>query len=130
VSPDARIVDASATLAYIFAETGHDIVGESIARGAVISSVNLAEVHSTLLAQGVASSAVVARLKASGLDVEPFEEGDAGVVGALRPLTRSLGLSLADRACLALGIRLGRAVLTADRMLAEAEVGVEVRAIR
>lgn len=129
-SLESGVLDASAALAYIQREAGREVVRGVLSQGAVISTVNLAEVHSTLQAQGKTSHAIVARLKALGLEVEPFEEADAAAVGALRPVTRSLGLSLADRACLALGLRLGRPVLTADRALARADVGVEVRAIR
>jgi PIN domain nuclease of toxin-antitoxin system len=52
------------------------------------------------------------------------------VTGDLVPSTRPLGLSLADRARLALAIRMGRPVLTTDRDLARADVGVEVHSLR
>ncbi len=129
-SPEGCVLDASATLAFIQNERGHEVVREALVIGAAISSVNLAEVHSTLLTQGIPSDKVVARLKAFGLEVEPFGEVDSAVVGALRPATKELGLSLADRACLALGLRLGRRVLVTDRTLAEADVGVNVVLIR
>ena len=48
----------------------------------------------------------------------------------LRTLTRVQGLSLGDRSCLALGLRLGRPVLTADRGWLAVDVGVSVRLIR
>jgi PIN domain nuclease of toxin-antitoxin system len=73
---------------------------------------------------------VAAWLRSFGVSVEPFDESDAALVGSLRPATRSLGLSLADRACLALAVRLGERVLAADRRLADADVGVEVQLIR
>jgi PIN domain nuclease of toxin-antitoxin system len=44
--------------------------------------------------------------------------------------TRGLGLSLADRACLALAIERGAAVLTADRTWAELDLGIEIRLVR
>ena len=86
--------------------------------------------HSTLVEQQAAAEALIARMKAMGLEVEPFDEVDASAAGALRPSTRALGLSLADRACLALGLRLGLPVLAADKALAAADVGVEVVLIR
>ncbi len=127
---ELAVLDASATLALVRRELGREIVAEALLRGAAISSVNLAEVHSVLQLDGVPAGEVVARLKAVGLEVKPFEESDAEAVGDLRPKTKALGLSLADRACLALGMRLGLPVHTADRALAVANVGVEVRAIR
>jgi ribonuclease VapC len=87
-------------------------------------------VHSTLAQQEVAAEELITRVQAMGLEVRPFDDVDASLVGALRPRTRALGLSLADRACLALGLRLGRTVLAADGALREAAVGVEVVLIR
>jgi PIN domain nuclease of toxin-antitoxin system len=51
-------------------------------------------------------------------------------VGLLRPKTKQLGLSLADRACLALGASLERPVLTTDRAWERVDVGVDIRVIR
>ena len=124
------VLDASAALAFIQSEPGDAVVRDALAHGATISSVNLAEVHSRLIAQGAASERVVARLKAIGLEVESFEEADSLAVGAMEPTTRRAGLSLADRACLALAQRLGLRVLATDRALAEADVGVDVVLIR
>ena len=126
----AEVLDASAVLAYVYREPGYERAGDAIFAGSVISAVNLAEVHSTLAEDGVASSEVVERLRVSGLEVEPFDANDAATAGRLRPSTRALGLSLADRACLALAIRLGRPVLTTDRDLARADVGVDMRVLR
>ena len=117
-------------LAYVYREPGYEHAREAIARGSVISAVNLAEVHSTLEEDDAPATAVVERLCIAGLEIEPFGLGDAAAAGRLRPVTRALGLSLADRACLALAIRLGRPVLTTDRDLAKADVGVEIHAIR
>jgi PIN domain nuclease of toxin-antitoxin system len=63
-------------------------------------------------------------------DRVPFDEELARGAGALRPATKSLGLSLGDRACLALAQREGLPVLTADRAWAKLAVGVEVKVIR
>jgi len=130
VSLSGCVLDASAALAFIQSEPGDDVVRDALAHGATISSVNLAEVHSRLIAQGAASERVVARLKAIGLEVESFEEVDSLAVGEMEPTTRRAGLSLADRACLALAQRLGLRVLATDRALAEADVGVDVVVIR
>ncbi len=127
---EAEVLDTSAVLAYVYREPGHERAREALTRGAAMSSVNLAEVHSTLEADGIASEEVVARLTVVGLEIEPFDDADAALVGKLRPVTRTLGLSLADRACLALALRLERPVLTTDRDLARADVGVEVHSIR
>lgn len=130
MSPETWVLDASAVLAYIQDEPGEDIVRGALSEGAAISAVNLAEVHSTLVSSSAASDEIVARMKAVGLYVVPFEEADAAEVGRLRALTRKLGLSLGDRACLALARRLHGAVLTTDGGMRAASVEVDVRLIR
>jgi PIN domain nuclease of toxin-antitoxin system len=61
---------------------------------------------------------------------EPFTTPDAIETARLRPLTRSAGLSLADRACLALGRRLRTTVLTADQAWISLTLDVDIRSIR
>jgi len=46
------------------------------------------------------------------------------------PFTRQQGLSLADRASLSLGLRLGLTVVTCDRAWAELPMEVEVQVLR
>lgn len=70
------------------------------------------------------------QLVESGLRFEPLSEQDAMRAARLRASTRKLGLSLADRCCLALASRLERPVLTADRAWADVDAGVDVRLIR
>jgi PIN domain nuclease of toxin-antitoxin system len=65
-----------------------------------------------------------------GIEVHPFDRESAHVTGALRLATRKLGLSLGDRACIALGLQLERPVLTADRNWRDLEIGAEIRVIR
>ena len=64
------------------------------------------------------------------LTVVPFGPADAVAAARLRAPTRALGLSLGDRACLAVALRFGTAALTADRAWATLDVGVEVRLLR
>ena len=130
------VLDASALFAYLGDEPGADVVAAAIADGATISSVNLAEALSTLANRGADPAAVVAQLTERGLldgaiTVEPFITADATEAARLRPLTRSAGLSLADRACLALARRLGSEALTADRAWLELGLDdIEIRTIR
>jgi ribonuclease VapC len=98
---------------------------------AVVSAVNLAEVAGKLIDAGLSElevSGAIARLQLH--QVEPFDEPMAYDVGALRATTRAAGLSLGDRACLALGRRLSLPVLTADREWAKVKAGVKVKVIR
>jgi PIN domain nuclease of toxin-antitoxin system len=124
------ILDASALLAYLHRERGFEQVRQALLGGAVIGAVNLAEVASVLCARGIDAGLVADRVRALGLHVEPFLEDDALAVGMLRVQTESVGLSLADRACLALARRLGLPVLTSDQRWAELDAGAEIRLLR
>jgi ribonuclease VapC len=131
----APILDASALLAHLRDEPGADVVAEAIASGAVISTVNLAEVFSRAADRGGDPAKLAAELTQSGLldgaiTVEPFTAADAIDAGRLRPLTRNAGLSLGDRACLALARRLDAPALTADTDWQGVAHGVELRPIR
>lgn len=129
------ILDASALLAYLGEEIGSEVVNDAIAEGCVISTVNLAEVLSTLSARGRDSAQITADLTERGLlglaiVVESFILEDAIEAARLRPPMRSHGLSLTDRSCLALARRLEGPVLTADRAWDQLEVGIQVQLIR
>jgi len=129
------VLDASAFLAYLGNETGAAVVADAIAAGATMSTVNLAEVLSTLATRGKDPIEVVSDLTERGLldgavTVEPFTTADATEAARLRPLARSAGLSLADRACLTVARRLAAPLLTADHAWSGLGLGVDVRAIR
>lgn len=129
------VLDASAVLAWVFDEPGADRVDEALLKGAVIHTVNWAEVLSKLAERGVDPGEAEQDLNERGvlgqtLTVDAGQPGDARSVAQLRPLTQSGGLSLGDRYCLALGSRLGRPVLTADRAWGLLNVGVTIELIR
>lgn len=131
----SAVLDASALLAYLRDEPGADAVADAIADGAALSAVNLAEVLGRVADRGSDPVAVAERLTSGGLlggaiTIEPFTAADAGEVARLRPTTRQLGLSLGDRACLALARRLDLPALTADSAWAEVDVPVEIHQIR
>jgi PIN domain nuclease of toxin-antitoxin system len=125
----SAVLDASALLAHIRGERGSDTIAD-LAADALMSTVNLAEVFSRLMEESLTVEQADAIVLRYGIDVVPFDEGLARRAGALRPATKSLGLSLGDRACLALAQRVGLPVLTADRTWAKLAVGVEVKVIR
>jgi PIN domain nuclease of toxin-antitoxin system len=131
----AFVLDASALLAYLHDEAGAAEVTDVLASGATISAANLAEALSKLAERGADAGEVAAKLEYEGLlhgllDVEPLTIEDAIAIADLRPQTRDRGLSLGDRACLALGIRLGIPVVTADRAWAELGAVLEVVEVR
>ena len=123
------VLDASALLALLNSEPGSRIVEESLSSAAV-SAVNLSEVVSKLSERGMPEAEVRTALEGLGLDVRPFDTAMAYSAGTLRPATRGLGLSLGDRACLALGLCLSAPVLTTDRSWKKLKIGVKIRAIR
>jgi len=95
-----------------------------------VSAVNLSEVVAKLSERGVPEKEIRTALDGLGLDVVPFDETTAYRAGLLRRATRSLGLSLGDRACLALALQLAVPVFTTDRSWKTLRIGVKVRAIR
>ena len=122
------ILDASALLAVLLDEPGGAEVAHRI-EGASISSVNLAEVVGRLVDGGAPAATCREVLSALDLRVVPFDEDAAHAAGALRPLTRRAGLSLGDRACLALAMQLDGTALTADRAWKSLRVGVKVEVL-
>ena len=130
------VLDASALLAYLRDEPGAEAVSEAIAGGAAISTVNLAEVLGRVADRGSDPAALVQRMTERGLlggaiAVEPFTTADAVETARLRPLSREAGLSLGDRACLALARRLEVPALTADLAWSQAgDLAVELQQIR
>ena len=126
------VLDASALLAFMLDEDGAADVAAALEGGCAISTVNLAEALSKLAEAGDDPAATLARLEGlgDGLETSALGPDDAVAIARLRPLSRSAGLSLADRACLALAQRLGLPALTADRAWGRAEVAVEIIQIR
>ncbi len=126
----ARVVlDASAILVLLNDEPGAAEVAQAL-EDAAVSAVNLSEVVAKLLEAGMPRAEAEDVLGGLGLDVRPFDEGATWAAAALRAGTRKAGLSLGDRACLALARDLGVPALTADSAWAKVPSGVEVRLVR
>ena len=123
------VLDSSALLAFIQSEPGAEIVSEVIG-DALISSVNFAEVVTKLVSRGSSLDSARTTLGVAEPDVVDFTRLLAEQAGGLVARTRSMGLSLGDRACLALAQREGVPAFTADRAWASLEIGVEIRLIR
>lgn len=122
-----RVVDASTAIAMVRNEPGAGLARTLLRdNGGVISAVNAAEVLGKLAEAGMPLDDAETALTTLGLEVEPFTAARVRGVAALRASTRHLGLSLGDRACLALAIERDAPVLTADRRWAELDLPVEV----
>jgi ribonuclease VapC len=116
-------------LAVLNAETGAEIVIAALG-DAVVSAVNYAELVSKLVERGASRADVSEALSNINMRVVDFDVALAERTGALRLETRHLGLSLTDRACLALAEREGVPALTSDRSWVGAIPNIEIRAIR
>lgn len=126
---DEIVLDASAIIALLRDEPGRELVAASLA-GGILSVVNAAEVLTWAVDRGAPIGQAESSLDALDLRVVPFDRDIAVAAAALRPATRKLGLSLGDRACLALAQALGVPALTADRAWLALDLGIEVRTIR
>jgi PIN domain nuclease of toxin-antitoxin system len=129
VNDGVPIADSSAILALLKQEPFDKLDARRLFR-ATISAVNLSEVLERLCAGGLSESEADEAVAALNLRVADFDEAQARLAAHLRPRTRPAGLSLGDRACLALGLHLGRPVITADRVWTSLDIGVEVVVIR
>jgi ribonuclease VapC len=137
------VLDASAFLAYLRNEAGFLVVESALLQRASISAINWAEVLSKVADLGDDPLALTRKLEAQGLlgrdlEIVTLTQADSLAIAQLRPLTKSMGLSLGDpcgiceaaRACIALGQRLGLPILTGDRVWAELSLNIEIRLIR
>jgi PIN domain nuclease of toxin-antitoxin system len=123
------LLDASAVMALLRGEAGAERVLQVLPDSA-ISAVNYAEVISKLIDFGAPAEQAIAAAGQLALEIVPLDGSMAIHAGALRQATRSRGLSLGDRACLALATQTGLPALTADRAWAELDLEVEVVLIR
>jgi PIN domain nuclease of toxin-antitoxin system len=109
----------------MFGESGAEKVIQLLP-AAEISAVNLAEVAAKMQERGVPDAEIERDIADLRLSVVPFDAEQALGSGKLRLRTRGLGLSLGDRACLALALTRGLPAVTMDRGWAELEIGAEV----
>lgn len=123
------VVDTSAVLAVLLDEPGGADVFE-LRYECELSVVNLAEVYTKLVEQGVPLLAAEQTLARFQFQIRDFSPQHALKVAELRPLTRHLGLSFGDRACLALGHFSRAPILTADKDWSKLDLGFDIRQIR
>jgi ribonuclease VapC len=124
-----KVLDSSVLLAGMLGEAGGHVL-DSPGEVFHVSAVNLGEVYTKILERGGTAEDVDLFLRPLPLRIRRFDEGLAREVGRLRPVTRHLGLSLGDRACLALGLRVDLPVLTAEHKWVGLNLGIDIRLIR
>jgi len=123
------VLDASALLAWMHGEPGGELVDDVIGTS-LMCSVNFSEVVQKVVAENLPADGLMDDLEGVGCEIVPFEAEDALVAGELWTKTRAKGLSLGDRACLALAVRARRPVVTADRAWTGLKLPFEVWSIR
>jgi ribonuclease VapC len=127
--PDIAVLDSSAILAVFFNEPGAQIV-RPIVHGALLNSVNLAEIHTRMLDYGAQPQQAWGWIQGLQCEVCFFTDEHARVAAELRFITKPYGLSLGDRACLALAIERKATVYTTDRVWKNLSLGIEIEVIR
>jgi ribonuclease VapC len=124
------VLDASALLVVLNLESGADKLTAELLSTATASTVNLAEVQGKLVSRGLTPGDAWEATLSPIRDVTSFTAEHAEVAGNLIAEKRALGLSIGDRACLALGIALKAPVYTADKSWKKLKLGVAIHVIR
>ena len=124
------MLDASAILAMLNDEPGAEKITAELLSRATTSAVNLAEVQTILVREGGDPDESWALAVDPIPGVEPFAAEQARIAGPLIQKIRSLGLSLGDRACLALAIALDAPVYTTDQLWRKLKLGIPIHVLR
>jgi ribonuclease VapC len=124
------VLDASAMLAVLNEEPGSEKLTPEMLNNSVGSTVNLTEVHTKLVSRGGDPDEAWEDALSAIQQAVPFNDEQARIAGDLVAQTRTFGLSLGGRACLALGLVLKAPVYTTDRSWKDLKVGVRIHVIR
>ncbi len=123
------VLDASALLAYLHQESGWEVI-QAVVSESCIGAVNWCEVAQKTTRKGLDVARARSLLEDIGLVIVPFTREQAESTASLWERTRRNGLSLADRACLALAMERGVTVLTADRAWSNLDLGIDIQIVR
>ena len=123
------MLDASAVLAMMLGGAGADKIRDCLL-DSQISAVNLSEVVAKLQERGVPDGVIQFSIDELGVGVLPFDQEQALIAGLMRSATKSFGLSLGDRACLAAAHHTDAIAITTDRLWRRLDVGVSIEVVR
>ena len=126
---EGYVLDASALLCLLQAERGAETVAKALP-DAQIGAVNFSEVFGKLTDIGLDDETVNSLIDGLQLKVIPFDRAQARLAGSLRRTTKEYGLSLGDRACLALARAQSAVALTCERSWARFDAGCVVELAR
>jgi PIN domain nuclease of toxin-antitoxin system len=127
------VLDASAVIAFLQDEPGANVVALALqADDCVVTAANHAEIIAKAIDRGADFESITSILADLDYRVVDITAADGVSAGRMRPLTRSIGLSLGDRLCIATAKRLGAKILTADRpwLTVTASLELDIRCIR
>lgn len=123
------VLDASAVIALFRREPGWEDVLKRLP-GAALSTVNASEVIHKLVEKGVPLETAIFQLRRLKIERVPFDDDQAAVTASLREPTRRRGISLGDRACLALAAIRECPAITGDSSWSELDLDVHVERFR
>lgn len=123
------VLDASALLALLQQEPGAEVVAV-VLQDALISTVNWSEVLQKSISQRINTEEMQSEIEALGVNIIPLSVLQANLAAQLWQETKFLGLSLGDRACLALAADQKATALTADKAWAQLKIGISIQLIR
>ena len=131
----AVVFDSSAILAILFKEPGSAKLSSEIRSRAVASSVILAEVQANSRGRRVSIQSLVGSDMSAALfklvgSRNHFNCDRRKISGDLIAQTKPFGLSLGDRACLALALELSAPVYTTDKIWSNLHLGIPIHVIR
>ncbi len=124
------ILDSSALIALIKNETGADIV-EKLLGGIVMSALNVSEAAGILVDLGMPEEECRSSIEPYIDVIVPIDTEQSFEMAFLKKYTKHKGLSIGDRACIALGIKMALPIYTADKIWAKLDIeGADIILIR
>lgn len=119
------VLDASALIALFAKENGYQLIKKYMKDG-VISSVNIAEVYKYCIEiQGLAEEDAKTLIKLSDIKIIDFCHEQALISANVIHKTKTYGLSLGDRACIALAMLKNYSILTCDRIWQKLDLNIQ-----
>ncbi|MET0530849.1 MAG: type II toxin-antitoxin system VapC family toxin [Microvirga sp.] len=126
----AVVFDTSAVIALLRGEAGSALVASRVGQAAM-STVNLQELVKALILRGVVLPVIEEMVQELRLVLHAHDREAAFAAARLTEATRRYGSGLGDRTCMALAIKLGVPVVTADRAWAKLKIpGLTVEVVR
>lgn len=128
---ESRVIfDTSALFAIINKEKGYELA-ESVLAKSSMSSVNVSEVVAVLTRAGLTPRDIREIIEESIPYIIDFDEEIAFTAGVIISESKSLGLSLGDRACIATGMVKGMEIYTADQVWTKLDIpSAKIKIIR